>query len=154
MENMLQLDLFDFDNEVMEIAPEPQPVRTEPRTELPLHASVRILGPEESGWGNYRIGPDDELFPHGQKSKIHSNFEAIRTLKALEETGEAPCDADCSVLLKYSGWGGIATVFDESSDAYIKEFLELKNLLTDSEYRSAQASPLTSHFPRELIEFM
>ena len=155
MENMLQLDLFDFDNEVMEIAPEPQPVRTEPRTELPLHASVRILGPEESGRGNYRIGPDDELFPHGQKSKIHSNFEAVRTLKALEETGEAPCDADCSALLKYSGWGGIATVFDESSDAYIKEFLELKNLLTDSEYRSARASTLTSHYtPRELIEFM
>ena len=75
MENMLQLDLFDFDNEVMEIAPEPQPVRTEPRTELPLHASVRILGPEESGRGNYRIRPDDELFPHGQKSKIHSNIE-------------------------------------------------------------------------------
>ena len=40
MENMLQLDLFDFDNEVMEIAPEPQPVRTEPRTELPLHATI------------------------------------------------------------------------------------------------------------------
>ena len=155
MEDMLQLDLFDFDNEVMEIAPEPLPVRTEPRTEQPLHASVRILGPEESGRGNYRIGPADELFPHGQKSKIHSNFEAIRTLKALEETGEAPCDADCSALLKYNGWGGIATVFDESSDAYIKEFLELKNLLTDSEYRSARASTLTSHYtPCELIEFM
>ena len=76
MENMLQLDLFDFDNEVMEIAPEPQPVRTEPRTELPLHASVRILGPEESGRGNYRIRPEDVPYP-SNLTFLHDEWESL-----------------------------------------------------------------------------
>lgn len=84
MENMLQLDLFDFDNEVMEIAPEPQPVRTEQRTELPLHASVRILGPEESGWGNYRIGPDDELFVYYGAADTVIGVATIKTRQLLD----------------------------------------------------------------------
>ena len=50
------------------------------------------------------------------------------------------------VLAKYVGWGGLASAFDEKDKGWKREYKELKDLLTDEEYRSARASTLTSFY--------
>lgn len=40
----------------------------------------------------------------------------------------------------YVGWGGIASAFDERNQQWSKEYEELKELLTEEEYRAARAT--------------
>ena len=49
------------------------------------------------------------------------------------------------------GWGGLADACDSNKTACAAEYAELKEVLTDEEYRSANASVLNSHFTSPTI---
>ena len=146
----LEFDLFDFDEAVetltLENLPAPTPITLPVPTLIPIPDLPR---------SNYRIAPEDILFPTGTKHKISANFEAIRLLKELEQSGRSASNDECKILIRYSGWGGIPQVFDAERTEFAKEYAELKTLLTNEEYVSARASTLNSHYtPKFLIEFM
>ena len=104
---------------------------------------------------NYRIRPEDVLYPTGAKHKIAANITAIRLLKELEHSGRSPSDDECRQLIQYSGWGGIPQAFDSDRQEFAREYEELKAALTMQEYVSARASTLNSHYtPKFLIEFL
>ena len=50
------------------------------------------------------------------------------------------------MLARYSGWGGISDAFDESRDNWHREYVELKTLLSQSEYKAARASTRTAFY--------
>ena len=94
---------------------------------------------------NFRI-TDDHLGEGGPKAKFRANIEAIRLLKALEESGHSANPFEQETLSRYVGWGGLADAFDATKDNWATEYAQLKELLTDSEYSDARASTLNAHY--------
>lgn len=88
----------------------------------------------------------DILGEGGQKTRYAANIAAIRTLKQIEAERRTATADEQKVLSKYVGWGGIPQAFDNENDKWAKEYAELKELLTDEEYKAARASTLNAHY--------
>ena len=88
---------------------------------------------------NFVIGDSLDL-PSGDKAKYKANIDAIKLVKQLETEGRHATEAEQQVLSKYVGWGGLDGAFDQRKNEWAKEYNELKELLTDEEYRAARGS--------------
>ena len=82
----------------------------------------------------------------GSKTRYQWNVEAIKTLKQIELENRFATTQEQEILSHYIGWGGIAEVFDERNSSWKKEYEELKELLTTSEYEVARASVNTAFY--------
>ncbi len=126
-------------------APEP-PLRT--TTEGVYNAGADLVvqklhtGPERR---NFQI-TDDHLGEGGGKTKYQRNVAAIRTLKQIEAEGRLATPEEQATLSQYTGWGGVASAFDEKKESWAKEYAELKELLTPAENESARGSVLNAHY--------
>jgi len=89
---------------------------------------------------------DNDLGHGGQKTKYSYNVAAIRLLNQLEEQNRLATRSEQEILSRYVGWGGLPQVFDEQNSQWAKEYAELKELLDEDEYISAQASTLNAHY--------
>jgi N12 class adenine-specific DNA methylase/predicted RNA methylase len=67
-------------------------------------------------------------------------------VKALAREERLATPEEQAVLVKYVGWGGLKSVFDEGNTDYAKERAELKELLTPEEYAAARRSVLDAHY--------
>ena len=94
---------------------------------------------------------EDKMNIGSPKQQFKNNIAAIHLLKELENTGTQPTPEQQDILAKYMGWGGLADAFDSNKTAWAAEYAELKEVLTDDEYRSANASILNSHFTSPTI---
>ena len=94
---------------------------------------------------DYRI-TDDHLGEGGSKTKFQRNVAAIRTLKQIESEYRLATPEEQEILSQYVGWGGLPDAFDESKPQWSEEYAQLKELLTEDEYRSARASTLNAHY--------
>lgn len=107
--------------------------------------------PSETPGHNYTV-TKDSLGDGGVKTKYKNNVEAIKLLKQLEAEGRQATPAEQEILANYVGWGGLSPVFNinyngEAIDsAWTKEAKELKELLTDKEYKAARASTTTAFY--------
>lgn len=106
--------------------------------------------PSETPGHNYTV-TKDSLGDGGVKTKYKNNVEAIKLLKQLEAEGRQATPAEQEVLANYVGWGGLSPVFNtfrgEAVDSsWAKEAKELKELLTDEEYKAARASTTTAFY--------
>lgn len=94
---------------------------------------------------NYVIS--DDTIAVGTPSERYSfNIEAIELLKELERQDRNATLDEQDTLAKYVGWGGLDKSFKDE-----KKNSELKELLTDDEYKSARASVNNSHFTDPVI---
>ena len=94
---------------------------------------------------------DDELGYGGSKAKYGFNIAAIRTLQQIETEGRLANAEEQETLSRYVGWGGIPDAFDENKPEWAKEYVELKGLLSDDEYRSARESVLNAHYTSPVV---
>jgi len=115
--------------------PKPEPTPPQPVSEQQL---------------NFRI-TDDHLGEGGAKEKYQRNVAAIRTLKQIESEYRLATPEEQQVLSQYVGWGGLPDAFDEAKPQWSREYAELKELLTDAEYRSARASTLNAHYTMPVV---
>ena len=99
---------------------------------------------------NFRI-TDDHLGEGGAKEKYQRNVAAIRTLKQIETEYRLATPEEQEILSQYVGWGGLPDTFDETKPQWSREYTELKELLTDAEYRSARASTLNAHYTSPVV---
>ena len=99
---------------------------------------------------NYRI-TNDQIGVGTPKERYANNIAAIKLLKELEASGRMASAEEQDVLAKYVGWGGLAGAFDEDDSGWSREYLELKGLLTEEEYRSARASTLTAYYTPPIV---
>lgn len=100
---------------------------------------------------NYHI-KEDYIY-NGLKSKFKNNIEAIKILRVLEKENRNATEEEQTILSKYTGWGGISEAFNKRKTGWTDEYTELKNLLTDEEYRKASESTLTSFYtPNNVIK--
>ncbi len=89
---------------------------------------------------------DEHLGEGGAKAKYAANIAAIKTLKTIESENRAATPEEQETLSKYVGWGGIPQAFDSENSQWSKEYGELKELLTEDEYRAASGSVLNAHY--------
>ena len=76
----------------------------------------------------------------GAKTRFKWNIDAIETLKMIEAEGRLATREEQKILSNYVGWGGLAQAFDERNASWEKEYVTLKELLTEDEYAAARAS--------------
>ena len=102
---------------------------------------------------DYRLTEDNFSNYGGAKTRYKNNIAAIKLIRELETTNEPPTNEQKAILAKYIGWGGLAQAFDEQNNDWVKEYAELKDLLTIEEYKSAKGSTLSAHYtPKTVID--
>jgi N12 class adenine-specific DNA methylase len=100
---------------------------------------------------DYRITERDNLGIGGERTKYRANVAAIRTLKQIERDGRIATPEEQQILVKYVGWGGIASnqLFNSDTEGgkhWADEYKDLKALLTPEEYTRARASTTNAHY--------
>ena len=110
---------------------------------------------------------ESDIVQGGAKSKFKANIEAIKTLQKIESENRYATPEEQSVLAGYVGWGGIPQAFttdraadniggnlgDAAPTGWEEEQQELRQLLSDDEYKAARASTLTSFYtPPEVTD--
>ena len=55
------------------------------------------------------------------------------------------------MLVKYVGWGAMPQVFDVDSANWRKEQIQLSEILSDEEHRSARATTLNAHYTAPVV---
>lgn len=106
-------------------------------------AQKKNAKPSEVAGHNYHIDLKASDESGSVRGKITQNIAAIKLLKQLEAEGRRATPAEQDVLAKYSGWGTIADAF---TDKYGKENAELKEILTEEEYKSAKKASTTAFY--------
>lgn len=109
-----------------------------------------LIDPVQSKKINYQI-MDKDLGKRTPKERYNDNVAAIRLLFSLEKQGRNATKDEQDILSRYVGWGGLADVFDESKSNWANEYLELKSLLSEEEYKSARESTLTSFYTSPVV---
>ena len=92
-----------------------------------------------------------ELGVGGPKAKYQANIRAIRLLKQLENESRLATTEEQEILSQYVGWGSLVDAFDETKENWKQEYQELKELLTDDEYKAARESTLTAFFTPPIV---
>lgn len=91
---------------------------------------------------NNRQSREENVVPRGNTAKINANIAAIKLAKRLIETGKKATPEQMNVLRRYTGWGGLSSVFQTND----KNYKALQDLLTEEEYDSARASTTTAFY--------
>ena len=97
---------------------------------------------------NYRITDADRLGEGSLKEKFEQNVAAIELLRVVESESRPATAAEKSVLVRYTGWGGLPQVFATPNEAlkWRAEQARLIGLLRPDEYRAARATVLNAHY--------
>ena len=106
------------------------------------------IPPEERN--NFKI-TDDNLGVGTLKEKYQNNIEAIKVLKICEEQNRYATPEEQEILSKYVGWGGLKSAFEEQNENWSNEYAELKELLTEDEYKNARASSVTAYYTPPIV---
>lgn len=89
------------------------------------------------------------------KERFRANISAISTLKKVEQELRSATTEEQKLIAKYVGWGGLSSAFDDKRQDWKSEFVELKKILTESEYVSARATVNDAFYtPRNILEFI
>lgn len=99
---------------------------------------------------NYHID-NNSLGEGTPKEKVRRNIDAIKLLKKLEDENRFANKEEQEILAEYVGWGGLPDVFDENKSNWYVEYHELKEILTDEEYKSARSSTLTAFYTPPIV---
>ena len=105
-----------------------------------------VLHPEQTNRHDHRI-TDDALGVGTPSERYQNNIAAIRLLKQLESEDRLATPEEQEILSRYVGWGGLADCFEETH----RNYLELKNLLTQEEYEAARESTLTAFYTPPVV---
>lgn len=95
---------------------------------------------------SYRVTEADRLGDGGPKQKFQQNLKAIKILRSLDAEKRPATDEEKAALVKYVGWGAMPQVFDVDSRDWRKEQVQLSEILSDNEHRSARATTLNAHY--------
>ncbi len=141
------MSLFDLPTDPASIDPggtplppaQPDPTRAAPSAPPPPAASAAAEPARD-----YRPGTTIHP-PTGAKARARANLEAITTVAALRAEDRA-ATPEQEALARWSGWGAVPQIFDTSKEEWAVENAELREVLSEEEYRSAQKNTLNAHY--------
>ena len=152
-EQKLKIEIKDENVEILEkeeqenniIIPNFEKQRTNKIQSYDLHPEIK-----QEDRLNYQIQNDD-LGMGTPREKFRRNIEAIKVLKLCEDENRYATQEEQEILSQYIGWGGMPEAFEENNNSWKSEYLELKSLLTDEEYKQARASTLTAFYTPPVV---
>ena len=109
----------------------PQPVPTRSKLDF-------VIDAEDIGQG-------------GLAKKYRDNITAIHIIRAMELEDRLATDGERKQIARYVGWGALKGVFDPGNKQWAKQHLELRELLTDVEFRAARKSTLDAHYTSPVV---
>ena len=121
------------------------------RTYLQGSDSSRLNKDVLSGVAVDFVITDNNLGVGTINEKFRRNVEAVKVLKQLENEQRFATPEEQETLSKYVGWGGLSNAFDPRKEDWSAEYKELKDLLTDDEYRKASMSTVTAFYTQPEI---
>ncbi|WP_158009676.1 DEAD/DEAH box helicase family protein [Carbonactinospora thermoautotrophica] len=77
---------------------------------------------------------------------MRANLAALRTLRTLQAENRPATPGEQAVLARWSGWGAVPQVFDESNATFAWAREELGRLLSPREYAAARRNTLNAHY--------
>ncbi|MGO0577942.1 helicase [Ornithinimicrobium panacihumi] len=93
----------------------------------------------------------DDLAPSGAKARFRANIAAIETARLLAEQERPATSDEQQTLARWSSWGAIPDVFDESKQDWSAERERLRALLTPDEWDAAARTTINAHYTDPLI---
>ncbi|MCX9461944.1 PLxRFG domain-containing protein [Vibrio cholerae] len=95
----------------------------------------------------------DNLANGTATQRIAANIAAIRLMKDLSQSGMLATLEQKKVLAQYVGWGGLASVFDNTNTSKSQQAAhqELKTLLTEEEYNNVRMSTRNAFYTSEAV---
>lgn len=113
------------------------------------------VGPAGENPGNFVITDDFALVPATESQKVAANLAAIKLVQALDRENRYPTAEEQAALARYTGWGGLKTVFDANksgaSDFWGRAQAELKQLLGADDYTEALLSVRNAHYTSRTV---
>ncbi|MDO5571853.1 MAG: SNF2-related protein [Bacteroidales bacterium] len=125
-----------------------------PQFQKPISNKVRYfdLHPEVKNIDRYNYQIEDNYIGVGTpKERFRNNINSIKILKLCKKEDRFATPEEQKILINYVGWGGLSEAFDESNLSWANEYKELKELLTEEEYRSAIESTLTAFYTPPVV---
>jgi N12 class adenine-specific DNA methylase len=110
--------------------------------------------PEPQPSRDFRITGEHGVGTGGLHEKASANIAAIRLLKTLEAEDREATDEEKAILVRYSGWGALAQVFEPDwkiRPEWEASAAELHQLLSEEEYVSARATTPNAHFTSPVV---
>lgn len=104
-----------------------------------------------NGGLNYHFSEEHHLYDGGAKTKCRNNIAAIRLLKELQSQGRIATAEEQITLARFVGWGGLANALTPGKSGWESEHEEIKGLLTEDEFQSAQESTLTAYYTEQSV---
>ncbi len=93
----------------------------------------------------------DDLAPSGAKSRFRANVAAIETARLLAVQQRAATADEQQILARWSSWGAVPDVFDESKTDWTVEREQLRGLLAPDEWDAAARTTINAHYTDPLI---
>ncbi|HGE6026441.1 TPA: PLxRFG domain-containing protein [Vibrio cholerae] len=95
----------------------------------------------------------DNLANGTATQRIAANIAAIRLMKDLTQSGMPATLEQKKVLAQYVGWGGLASVFDNTNTSKSQQAAhqELKTLLTEEECNNVRMSTRNAFYTSEVV---
>lgn len=102
--------------------------------------------PVLKAWADF--DPNKFVSPSGELERVKANIDVLKLFKGLGEQNEDPNQEQREQMLRYTGWGSIARIFEEcvKSQTLDQYRAELKELLSEEEWASARASTPNAHY--------
>jgi N12 class adenine-specific DNA methylase/predicted RNA methylase len=153
--NQLSFD-FDFDTEEeKQVAQYAQTIESI-IDDLTTASTAEVIEVEAINQSYHPIVPDSNINDGNflASSWLNDNLTAIKIANNYDKTNTIT-DNEKQLLLRYHGWGGLSEVFDErkyTTGQFAEARTELKELLTETEYRQARSTTLTAMYtPMEAV---
>ncbi|MEI2725658.1 MAG: methyltransferase domain-containing protein [Verrucomicrobiota bacterium] len=107
----------------------------------------RVIRKNRRGISTATASPKPTGSVKADRSRSFSRIiEAIQTLRKLDAEERPATAEEKAALVKYVGWGAMPQVFDVDNTDWRKEQVQLSEILSDEEHRSARATTLNAHY--------
>lgn len=104
---------------------------------------------------NHVISLGDLSETRSQKQKAEDNIKIIKLVKKIESEGRAATPEEQITLAKFTGWGSIKNAFPDgkgdTKDGWDKIAEQVKEILTDEEYRQSRRTIQYAHYTSEIV---
>ncbi|HMJ03036.1 MAG TPA: DEAD/DEAH box helicase family protein, partial [Conexibacter sp.] len=84
--------------------------------------------------------------PTGTRGRAKANIAALRVVKMLDAEDRPATEEERAVLARWTGWGAVPQIFDESRADWAGLRTELRELLDDKAYAAARRSTINAHY--------
>ncbi len=119
----------------------------------PLAPDARGGRPGAAGLSSFRPAGQHDLAPPGAKAKARANLRALDVLDQLRSDGRPATPDEQAVLARWSGWGALPTVFDESDTEWADIRQQLRGRLDERAWSAARRTTLNAHYtPSVLVD--